>query len=199
MFAITFVATDTNCGTYAYGTNFGQIRLTRDGGNTWIDLDPDKTLPGGIPVSPPPTVRAINSIAFDPTTSETIYVAFSSFNAVSPGKPGHIFKTTNASSTPPTWVNAGPSDDVPFNVVEVDPRNPSLVYAGSDTGLWVSGDAGATWEKIGLDRGLPNGASVHDIKINPTTNQTVVFTYGRGAFRLVTDAGALTNDGRQRR
>jgi len=72
---------------------------------------------------------------------------------------------------------------VPFNVIEVDPRNPSLVYAGSDTGLWVSGDGATTWQKVGPDHGIPH-APVYDIKINPTTDQTVVFTYGRGAYRL---------------
>ena len=122
-------------------------------------------------------------MAFDPSASATIYVAFSSFDAATSSKPGHIYKTTNALSTPPTWVNVGPSEDQPFDAVEVDPRNPSLVYAGSDTGLWVSGDAGATWQKVGPDRGMPH-AAVYDIKINPATNQTVVFTHGRGAFQL---------------
>ena len=95
----------------------------------------------------------------------------------------YAYKTTNATSTSPKWVDVGPSDDVPFDVVEVDPRNPSLVYAGSDSGLWVSGDTGATWQKVGPDRGLAY-APVYDIKINPATNLTVVFTHGRGAFKL---------------
>jgi photosystem II stability/assembly factor-like uncharacterized protein len=175
IYTADFAPTDTTCGTYAYGTTKGEIRLTRDAGNSWVDLDPGKQLPA----------RAIESIAFDPTTSATIYAAFSNFNAATPGRNGHIYKTTNAASASPTWVNVGPSDDVPFDVVAVDPRNPNLVYAGSDTGLWVSGDAGTTWQKVGADRGLPN-APVYDIKINPATNMTVVFTWGRGAFKLVT-------------
>jgi photosystem II stability/assembly factor-like uncharacterized protein len=173
IFAASFFAADTNCGTYAYGTNRGEIRLTQDGGKTWVNVDPDKQLPA----------RALNSLAFDPTTSETIYVALSNFNAATPGKSGHIYKTTNASSTSPTWINVGPSDDVPFDVVVVDPRTPSLVYAGSDTGLWVSGDSGDSWQKIGPARGVPN-APVYDIQINAATNLTVVFTHGRSAYRL---------------
>jgi photosystem II stability/assembly factor-like uncharacterized protein len=177
-YAITFAPSDTNCNSYAYGNSAGEIRVTRDGGKTWVNPDPpNRKLP----------VRAINSIAFDPTTTDTLYVALSNFNPAPPGRIGHIYKTTNASSAAPAWANVGPSEDVPFNVVVVDPRNANLVYAGSDTGLWVSGDAGSTWQKMGWDRGLTS-AAVYDIEINQTTNQTVVFTHGRGAFQLATSA-----------
>lgn len=173
IYSIAFAATDADCRTYAYGTSRGEIRLTRDAGRTWVDLNPAKTV---LPAF------GINSIAFDSTNSDTIYLAFS-FPAPTAPKPRHVYKTTNASAASPTWANISPPEEQAFNVVEVDPRNPNLVYAGSDTGLWVSGDAGATWQKVGPDRGLPH-ASIYDIKINPATNQTVVFTHGRGAFRL---------------
>jgi len=173
IFAATFFAADANCDTYVYGTNRGEIRLTKDGGKTWVDLDPDKQLPA----------RAINSIAFDPTTNATLYVALSNFNAATVGKSGHIYKTTNGASTSAKWANVGPADDVPFDVIAVDPRNASVVYAGSDTGLWVSGDAGTTWQKVGPDRGIPY-APVYDIQIDPATSRTVLFTHGRGAYRL---------------
>jgi len=147
--------------------------MTRDGGKTWVDPDPNHLLPA----------RAINSIAFDPTTSQTLYVAMSNFNAATPTTPGHVYKTTNASSASRTWANTGPAEDVPFDAVVVDPRSPGVVYAGSDTGLWVSGDAGGSWQKVGPDRGLPF-APGYDLQINPATNLTVVFTHGRGAFKL---------------
>ena len=92
-------------------------------------------------------------------------------------------KTTNALSDSPSWVNVSPPMDMPFNVVAVDPTDPRVVYAGSDVGLWRSVDAAATWVRMGPDTGLPH-APIYDIKINPTTNRTVVFTYGRGAFAL---------------
>ena len=68
-------------------------------------------------------------------------------------------------------------------MVAIDPRNTQRVYAGSDLGLWHSNDGGARWIKDGLDVGLPN-VSVYDIQINPATNRTVIFTYGRSAFVL---------------
>lgn len=49
--------------------------------------------------------------------------------------------------------------------------------------IWHSNDGGASWIKDGLDVGLPN-VPVFDIQINPTTNRTVIFTYGRSAYAL---------------
>lgn len=170
---IEYVASDTTCNTYVYGTRGGQIELTRDGGKTWTDLDPAKTLPP----------RPVNGLAFDPTNPNNLYAALSSFDDATPGKPGHVFKTTNALAASPTWANVSPPLNQPFKVIRVDPTNPKLIYAGSDTGLWRSTDSAATWVHDGPQAGLPN-ASIYDIKINPATGVTAIFTYGRGAFGM---------------
>ncbi len=178
--AIGFAPTEPGCLTYAYGNRGGEVYLTRDGGTTWTNLDPTRTLPA----------RPINSIAFDPTSAAIAYAAVSSFNDATPTRPGHVFKTVNALAASPIWTDVSPAADVPFNVVAIDPRNPQLLYAGSDRGLWQSTDGGATWAKQGLDVGIPN-AAVFDIQINPATDSTVAFTYGRGAYRLVTIANIV--------
>lgn len=171
--AIAYASSDTTCNTYAYGTLAGDVRLTTNGGALWINLDLGHALP----------FRPVNGLAFDPTNPNILYVGVSSFDVATPGSPGHVFKTTNALAASPTWSNISPPIDVPFNVITIDPRNPRLVYAGSDTGLWHSIDSGATWFRDGLTTGLPN-APVYDIQINPLTDRTVVFTYGRGAYVL---------------
>jgi len=179
--SIAFVASDASCNTYAYGNLGGQIQRTLDGGTTWVDLDPTQTLPA----------RPVNGLAFDPSNSNILYAAFSSYADATPGKAGHVFKTANAMSRPaapdsPSWVDVSPPGaDVPFNVVAVDPRNPQIVYAGTDVGLWRSTNGAASWVRMGPQTGLPN-ASIYDIQINPATGRTVVFTYGRGAYQLST-------------
>ncbi|HLK51703.1 MAG TPA: putative Ig domain-containing protein [Bryobacteraceae bacterium] len=170
---IEFAPSDATCNSYAYGIRGGQIQLTRNGGNTWTNLDPAMTLPS----------RPVNGLAFDPTNANILYAAFSSFDDATPGKPGHLFRTTNALSGSPTWLNVSPTLNEPFNVIRVDPVNTKLIWAGSDTGLWRSNDGAATWIRQGPDVGIPK-APVYDIKINPTTGRTVVFTYGRGAYTL---------------
>ena len=170
---IEFAPSDSTCNTYAIGNRRAQLQLTRDGGKTWTDLDPRRSLPP----------RPVNGLAFDPVNPNILYAALSSFDDATQGQPGHVFKTTNALAASPTWVNVGLQSNQPFNVIRVDPVNPKLIYAGSDTGLWQSNDGGATWVHDGPQVGLPN-ASIYDIKINAATGRTVVFTYGRGAFAL---------------
>jgi photosystem II stability/assembly factor-like uncharacterized protein len=172
---IAFSPSDASCDTYAYGNWAGQVRLTRDGGRTWKDLDPAQTLPR----------RPVNSLAFDPTNANILYAAISSFDEATPGRPGHVFKTTNGTEASPSWVNVSPPLNQPFNSIAVDPTSPNVVYAGSDTGLWQSTDAATTWQPVGLDRGLPP-ATVYDIQINSVTRRIVTFTYGRGAYASTT-------------
>ena len=172
--SIAFVPQDTGCNTYAYGNRGGEIHLTRDGGRTWKNLDSSRRLPA----------RPVNGLAFDPTNPQTLYAVLSSFDNATPDKPGHVFKTTDAMSDAPTWTNVSPNWDQPFNVIAIDPVQPQLVYAGSDTGLWRSHDGAQTWVRVAPENGVPN-ASVYDIQIHPMTRNTIVFTYGRGAYQFV--------------
>src|SRR5262245_26751612 len=143
--SIAYLAGDTACNTYAHGTQGGRVRMTTNGGATWTDLDPRRTLPG----------RAITWLAFDPTNPRVLYATLGSFADTPPERRVHCFKTTDVGPDP-TWRNISPPSDTPFNVVAIDPRNPQRVYAGSDLGLWHSNDGGGSWIKDGLDVGLPN-------------------------------------------
>jgi photosystem II stability/assembly factor-like uncharacterized protein len=170
--SIAYVTSDTACNAYAYGSQGGRVLMTKDGGATWTDLDSRRTIPG----------RPINWLAFDPSNPSVLYAALSSFDDSPPARPGHVFKTTNAGPDA-AWRDISPPSNAPFNVIAIDPRNPQRVYAGSDLGLWHSNDGGASWVKDGLDVGLPN-VSVYDIQIDPATDRTVIFTYGRSAYVL---------------
>ena len=102
---------------------------------------------------------SINSVAFDPTNTNRLFVARSGYDDTAPNKPGHIFRTDNALASPPTWTRMAlpnvPFADMPFNVIAIDPRNTRLVYAGSDNGLWRSVDGGDSWVRVGRESGLP--------------------------------------------
>lgn len=66
--------------TYAFGNRGGEVRLTRDGGASWSDLDPSKGLPA----------RPIAGLTFDPSNPNRLFAAVSSYDEATPTKPGHV-------------------------------------------------------------------------------------------------------------
>jgi hypothetical protein len=75
--------------------------------------------------------------------------------------------------------------DVQFNALVVDPKNPKMLYAGADIGVWRSQDAGANWERFSY--GLPE-ASVLDLVLHPTRRLLWAATHGRGVYEYNLDA-----------
>ena len=122
--------------------------------------------------------RFVGRIAIDPTNPNIAYVALGGF-----GIPNqHVMKTTNLSSPTPTWVNSGVGiPDVPTNGLVVDPSDPSVVYAGTDIGVFRSADAGATW--VPFSNGLPRVA-VFEIVFQASRRVLKIATHGRGIWEF---------------
>jgi photosystem II stability/assembly factor-like uncharacterized protein len=171
--ALAFAPSDTGCNIYAFARNAQEILLTTDGGATWTNLNTGGGVPG----------RYVTGLAFDPTNANVLYVTLSGFDEGTPGQPGHVFKTTDALDPSPTWSNVSPPVDIPHNTILVDPSQPALLYVGTDIGVWVSSDAGATWTHMGPESDMPNVA-VFDLQKSSATGRLVAFTLGRGAFVL---------------
>jgi hypothetical protein len=72
------------------------------------------------------------------------------------------------------------------NVVAEDPRNPDLLYVGTDAGLYVSLDRGATW--VRMNNNMP-AVPVHDLLVHPRDLDLVLGTYGRDVW--ITNVSAL--------
>jgi hypothetical protein len=170
--AMAFAPSDTTGATYAYGTEDGQLRITFNGGGNWQDLDPANAVPN----------RYVSGLAFSPVDANTLYVTLSGFDEGTPGQPGHLFKTGNASASPPTWSNISPPVDLPNNCLAITPTNSQSIYVGTDLGVWATISGGASWFQYGPGNGMPNVA-VYDLRFSPN-NQLVAFTHGRGAFIL---------------
>ena len=69
----------------------------------------------------------------------------------------------------------------PINVIREDPSQAGVLYVGTDLGVYVSIDAGESWEALG--NGLPP-TFVHDLIIHPRDNIMVIATHGRGMYAL---------------
>ncbi|MBP6233927.1 MAG: hypothetical protein KA330_09360 [Chitinophagaceae bacterium] len=68
----------------------------------------------------------------------------------------------------------------PINVVKEDPKDENILYVGTDGGLYVSFDAGASF--MLWNGGLPKSVPVHDIAIQQRDNEIVLGTHGRSLF-----------------
>jgi photosystem II stability/assembly factor-like uncharacterized protein len=169
--AMAFAPSDSNCLTYAFGTlSAGAVNVTTNGGATYKNL-----INFG---------RYVSGLAFHPTNRNILYVTLSSFDDSAFPPLGHVFRTTNALAASPTFLNVGPSVNIPFNAIVLDPSNPNILYVGTDLGIWKSTNAGGNWTHIGPERGIPNVA-VFDLQISPGAGRLVAFTHGRGAFALL--------------
>jgi len=148
------------------GTDDGNVWVTRDSGKSWVKLNDKLTGNPGYWVS---RVAASSS---DPGTA---YVSYSGFRN-DDFRP-FIFKTTDYGQT---WLPlVGDLAEGPVNVVREDVKNPRLLFAGTDFGVYVSIDAGQRWTK--MQANMPT-QPVHDLKIQPRENDLIIATHGRGVF-----------------
>jgi hypothetical protein len=73
----------------------------------------------------------------------------------------------------------GLPQNVEARSVRVDPRNPSVVYAGTDNALYVSFDGGLQWRNFNLN--MP-AVSVRDIQVQPDADDLLLATHGRAVY-----------------
>ena len=153
------------------GTDDGNLQVTRDGGKTWKNVtDRVRGVPKGTYVSGLEASRLGAGAAF------AVYDAHRAddFNP-------YIFVTTDYGET---WKTA--SGDLPHNngsvrVVREDPRNASLLFAGTEFGAYVSFDRGEHWTL--LKSNLPT-VRVDDIQIHPREHDLILGTHGRSLWVL---------------
>jgi hypothetical protein len=111
-----------------------------------------------------------------------------------PGYPtSHVWQTTNAGASWTDWTGTGASElpDNPVNALLVDSSvTPSVIYAGTDVGVFVSSTSAPSWTEVGpapsaeASGFLPN-APVTALQIfndNAGTKTLVASTYGRGIW-----------------
>ena len=148
------------------GTDDGNLQFTSDGGRTWTNLSKNVTgMPAGSPVS---------HVEPSHTGVETAYVAFDR-HLLDDYRP-HIFLTSDAGRTWTRIVDGLP-EKAYVHIVREDPKNPKLLYAGTELGLFVSLDAGRAWQPF-LLKNLPKVA-IHDIAIHPRENDLILASHGR--------------------
>ena len=154
------------------GTDDGLVQLTRDGGKTWTNITPKQM----------PEWSRVSLIGLSPFDAAEAYVAVDRHEN-DDLKP-YIFKTTDYGKTW-TKIVAGIPDTAFVRAVREDPKRRDLLYAGTESGVYVSFDGGERWRSLQLN--LPP-VPVHDLIVKD--NDLVVATHGR-AFWILDDLAPL--------
>ena len=89
----------------------------------------------------------------------------------------YLFVSNDFGATWRSLTDGLPSE--PINVVREDPRNPKVLYVGTDLGVYVSLDLGTTWHSLCTN--LPT-TPVHDLVVHPRDREIVIGTHGRSVF-----------------
>ena len=144
------------------GTDDGVIATTADGGLHWTNVTP----PG---VTDFMKVFTIDPGRFDPLTA---YAAVNTLRLDDMNP--HIYRTHDGGKT---WkeIVAGIPGGAPVSVVREDPKRKGLLFAGSETQVYVSFDDGDHWQSLRLNMAA---SSVRDLVIKD--DDLVVGTHGRG-------------------
>ncbi|MGH9332577.1 MAG: WD40/YVTN/BNR-like repeat-containing protein, partial [Vicinamibacteria bacterium] len=151
------------------GTDDGNLQVSRDDGRSWENvIGKVPGVPKGSPVSHVEASRKGPGIA---------YVSFDRhmFDDLGP----YVFRTENSGRSF-VEIGRGLPENAYVWVLREDPRNPDLLYAGTELGLYATRDGGTSWERLHL-KNLPTVA-VHDLMIHPRENDLIVGTHGRGLF-----------------
>ena len=153
------------------GADDGLVHITRDGGKSWTNVSPPNMEEG--------IANCIEVSPFDPGTAYLAYTRYK-FNDFSP----HIFITTDYGKNWTRMVK-GIADEAHVRVVRADPGRKGLLYAGTETGLYLSFDEGKHWDSFQLN--LPI-VPITDLKVHQ--NDLIAATQGR-AFWILDDLTPL--------
>jgi photosystem II stability/assembly factor-like uncharacterized protein len=149
------------------GASTGQINVTRDGGRTWKNVTPpDLTSTSTL------VIWSMEASPHDPGVAYAAAIDLSDQHAP------HLYRTVDFGEH---WqpIVQGLDPAVPTRVVREDPERPTLLYAGTQDGAWVSFDRGGHWQSMQLN--LPTVA-VNDIAIHG--DDLVIATWGRALWIL---------------
>ncbi len=120
------------------GSDDGLIHLTHDGGKNWRNVTPPDM----------PEWAMINSIEANPYTDGGAYVAATSYKS-GDFKP-YLFKTDDYGLTW-TKITKGIDEEHFTRVIRADPLRKGLLYAGTESGMYISYNDGASWQSFQLN------------------------------------------------
>ena len=146
------------------GTDDGHVWVTTSGGDRWTAVDAQL-----------PADRWVSRVIASSHVRDRAYVALNGYR--NDDATPYLFASDDLGAH---WrgIAKGLPDEA-VNVVREDPVNADVLYVGTDRGVYVTLDRGASW--TALDAGLPN-VPVHDLAVHPRERELVAATHGRSMW-----------------
>ncbi|MAT54344.1 MAG: glycosyl hydrolase [Saprospirales bacterium] len=148
------------------GSDDGLVHVSRDGGKSWQNVTPPDL----------PEWTMINSIEPSPYEDGGCYFAATSYK-LGDYRP-YLYKTSDYGKTWTKIVNGIPDDHF-TRVVRADPKRKGLLYAGTESGMYISFDDGASWNSFQLN--LPI-VPITDLTIK--NDNLIAATQGRSLWMI---------------
>jgi photosystem II stability/assembly factor-like uncharacterized protein len=159
-------------GVFWAGSDDGLVHISRDGGTSWQNNTPPDL----------PEWTTISLITTSPHDPATAYVAAHRYR-LHDNQP-YLYKTNDYGKSWQRINNGIPSDDF-TRCIREDPTRRGLLFAGTETGLYVSADDGANWQRV---QGNLPAVPVYDLQFKD--EDLVLATHGR-SFWILDDLGVI--------
>src|SRR6185503_16070595 len=148
------------------GSDDGLVHVTRDGGQSWTKITPPDL----------PEFARISLIEASPHDAATAYVAANRYQRAD--RAPYVYRTHDYGQTWTKIVTGIRPDDFARSIDE-DPKRKGLLFLGTESGIYVSFDAGGAWQSLRLE--LPV-TPVHGVLVK--NDDLVIATHGRSFYVL---------------
>ncbi len=160
----------------AVGSDDGNVQITFNGGDDWLNVADD--LPN----------RYITTVAYHPEDCNTLFVTLSGYRSTD--YLPHVLKMESVAGG---WQDiSGDLPEVPVNDIIIDPMDPNNVfYIANDVGVWSTNNGGNSWEVFGT--GMPL-VVVNDLVLHEESRKMAAGTFGRSMFTLTVPEVMVSNN-----
>jgi photosystem II stability/assembly factor-like uncharacterized protein len=166
---LVFEESPVRAGLFWTGSDDGLVHVSEDDGKTWRNVTPPDL----------PEWGTVNNIDPSPHDPRKAYIAVHNYR-LGDSRP-YIFRTDDYGKTWRLLTNGknGIPAGTPSRVVREDPGREDLLYAGTETGMYLSMDDGRSWQPLQLN--LPI-VPITDLQISQT--DLILSTQGRSFWIL---------------
>lgn len=158
------------------GSDDGYLHVTRDNGKNWTNIT--------LPTSQLGDFALMSMIHTSDFEKGKAYLAATRY--MFGDRTPYLFKTSDYGKTWTSISKGIPSDEY-TRVVREDPNKPGLLYAGTERGIYVSFDDGASWNPLNLNMPI---SPIRDLQIHEREKDLVVATHGL-SFWILDDVTPL--------